>query len=217
MTLGCAVGKSKSRDGLLAGRQVASLCNQELAGRKPDLLIVFASPQLPQEQMIAGVLEIYPNVPLIGCSSSGEIFASETDSNSVVMAALCGVDVQLEHGGDLSAVPPKLAGSWVKTFSARSPNRFNVQRRAGGQYCGRDPGRAAGLEPDPPLNRRLRGRRFFISKNLPILQPASPYPNPRGRRPGRSFCFRRGRPARVGARRAARSSSPGPGSTACSN
>lgn len=78
-------GASHALDPRAAGR---AACQQAVVERDDaQLLVVFASSAYPLPLLVGAVREAAPGVPLIGCSTSGEIAASgATDSGVVVMA-----------------------------------------------------------------------------------------------------------------------------------
>jgi len=81
------VGSSGIADSVEAGRQAA---RDALRGDDPKLLVTFVSPAHDLHALLGGVREICSGVPLIGCSSSGEIATSGPGDASVVITALGG-------------------------------------------------------------------------------------------------------------------------------
>jgi hypothetical protein len=59
-------------------------------GDDPKLLVVFSSDAYDLKQLLAGVAGVAGNVPVIGCSTAGEIAASGPGTASVVIMALGG-------------------------------------------------------------------------------------------------------------------------------
>jgi hypothetical protein len=101
MALTSAVGKSKAPEGLMAGREAAEAC---LAGmwEQPELLVLFCSPHFEQDQVLLGIRGVFPQAPILGCSSAGEICQSEVDEASVVLMAIQGLQVHLQTGGNIA-------------------------------------------------------------------------------------------------------------------
>lgn len=81
-----AVGHSNS-DAKTAGREAAE---QALEGEDPKLLVVFCSSAHDLEALVTGVRERSGNVPLIGCSTAGEIATDGPGDSGVVVTALGG-------------------------------------------------------------------------------------------------------------------------------
>ena len=81
------VGKSINQDSLKAGEEA---CNEALdkVGRRADFIIVFSSTFHNQRKVIDGVKLVSGNIPLVGCSSAGEITNEGPLSKSVVVLAL---------------------------------------------------------------------------------------------------------------------------------
>jgi hypothetical protein len=81
-------GSSPSTDSTTAGRDA---CRQAVAGRAdPALLVVFASDAHDMKALVGAVRAAAPDVPLIGCSTAGEIATGGVADSSVVVMALGG-------------------------------------------------------------------------------------------------------------------------------
>jgi hypothetical protein len=81
------VGRSSSSDAAEAGAEAALTA---IAGRDPKLLIVFCSHSYDLQELLDAINERSRDVPLIGCSTAGEIAASGVRDSSVVVTALGG-------------------------------------------------------------------------------------------------------------------------------
>lgn len=81
------VGESAAADSRTAGADAAVAA---LAGREARLLIVFASDSYDHAELLRGVAEQAPEVPLVGCSTAGEIAASGPGDAGVVVSAIGG-------------------------------------------------------------------------------------------------------------------------------
>lgn len=81
-----AVGGSANRNAHSAGAEAAA----EALGheRQAELLVVFASGAYDLDELLAGIGEKSEGVPLIGCSTAGEIATAGPDDASVVVAAM---------------------------------------------------------------------------------------------------------------------------------
>ena len=81
------VGRSNTPDAGAAGSEAAA---SALAGEDPRLLVVFCGEQYPLEELLAGIREHSGDVPLIGCSTAGEIATDGPGDDGVVVVALGG-------------------------------------------------------------------------------------------------------------------------------
>jgi hypothetical protein len=81
------VGTSTAPESFQAGSEAASAA---IRGADARLLIVFASPAQDLAAMIHGVRSVAPTVPLIGCTTAGEIATEGPSDNGVVVTALGG-------------------------------------------------------------------------------------------------------------------------------
>lgn len=81
------VGKSNNPDGVKAG---AEACQKALTqiGNEAKLIIVFSTVAYDQEEMLKGVRSISKEIPLVGCSDSGEITTEGPVSKHVAVMAL---------------------------------------------------------------------------------------------------------------------------------
>ncbi|HZQ78652.1 MAG TPA: FIST N-terminal domain-containing protein [Acidimicrobiia bacterium] len=83
-----AVGQAAGPDGRAAGRAAAA---GALAGPDPKLVVVFCSDRYDLAELSAGVAEAAgADVPLIGCSTAGEIATTGPGDAGVVVTALGG-------------------------------------------------------------------------------------------------------------------------------
>lgn len=83
-----SVGQSATTDAFEAGRESA---REALAGRSDaKLLVVFCSDSYDLDELLRGINETSDRVPLIGCSTAGEIATSGPRDASVVVTALGG-------------------------------------------------------------------------------------------------------------------------------
>jgi hypothetical protein len=81
------VGRSEHLDARSAGLQAAGAA---LRGENPKLVIVFCSDAYDVGELLAGVRERTADVPLIGCSTAGELAAGGPCERSVVVTMLGG-------------------------------------------------------------------------------------------------------------------------------
>ena len=83
----CGVGCSSQPDAQTAGAEAAA---GAMAGPDAKLIIVFASDAHEAEPLLAGIRGVTKEVPLIGCSTAGEITPAGPADMSVVILALGG-------------------------------------------------------------------------------------------------------------------------------
>jgi hypothetical protein len=81
------VGHSAHPDARRAGREAATAAQGRLDAK---LLVVFCSGAYDLEDLLAGIAESAPGVPLIGCSTAGEIATAGPGDRSVVVLVLGG-------------------------------------------------------------------------------------------------------------------------------
>src|SRR5439155_18144408 len=74
-------------DGRTAGRDATA---SAILGRDAKLVIVFCSDSFDLEALLAGIEVSAPGVPLVGCSTAGEISTGGPGDASVVVVALGG-------------------------------------------------------------------------------------------------------------------------------
>jgi hypothetical protein len=81
------VGRSQNADARTAGLQAAGIA---LRGDVPKLVVVFCSDAYDLGELLAGVRERTADVPLIGCSTAGELATGGPCERSVVVTVLGG-------------------------------------------------------------------------------------------------------------------------------
>lgn len=82
------VGTGRGNDPYQAGYAAAKTAADRAAGGTADFLFVFASPALQQEDMMRGIRDAVGPVPLIGCSTAGEITNEGPSQKSVGVMAI---------------------------------------------------------------------------------------------------------------------------------
>ena len=81
------VGRSDAADPRSAGADAAE---QALAEADPGLLVVFCSAGYDPDELLGGISSMAPDVPLVGCSTAGEIATSGPGDAGVVVVAMGG-------------------------------------------------------------------------------------------------------------------------------
>jgi hypothetical protein len=80
-------GRSTHLDPRAAGAEAAGAALEQSDGK---LLIVFAAETYERQQLLAGIEDAAPGIPMIGCTTAGEIAADGPGDASVVVMALGG-------------------------------------------------------------------------------------------------------------------------------
>jgi hypothetical protein len=94
------VGRSTAADGEAAGAAAAA---EALTGADPKLLVVFCSDAFDPEAVLAGIGDVAPGLPLVGCSTAGELTAGAAGDRSVVVTAIGGPGFDVETGAGREA------------------------------------------------------------------------------------------------------------------
>jgi len=91
------VGRSNNPDATKAG---AEACKEALsqAGNKADLIIVFSTVAYDQEKMLKGVRSVSKEIPLVGCSDSGEITTEGPVSKHVAVMVISADKIKFAIG-----------------------------------------------------------------------------------------------------------------------
>ncbi|MFA5995075.1 MAG: FIST N-terminal domain-containing protein [Patescibacteria group bacterium] len=97
-----SVGHSKNINAHRAGQQAAQEALTGLHGKTANLVIVFSSVVFNQVAMLAGVRSVTGEVPLVGCSSAGEIITTGPSNKSVVVMLLAADTVTFNIGAGLA-------------------------------------------------------------------------------------------------------------------
>jgi hypothetical protein len=88
---------TNTNDAHLAGLEAAKSAAEQ-AGGKPDVFIVLSSIAMKHPEVLKGIEEAYPGVPLVGCSTAGEITNQGSSKESVVAMALRSDQMQFTVG-----------------------------------------------------------------------------------------------------------------------
>lgn len=113
-----------------ASRALAESISGKLRGARPDVLIVFASPEIPYRPLLAALEAACQPRVLVGCSSAGEFSGCATGNSSVSVMAIrsdeilfragLGKGLRQDLGGALEQVMPVFTGSEHPDFPYRS-------------------------------------------------------------------------------------------------
>ncbi len=91
------VGRSNNPDAVKAGAEAAKEALGEADG-KANLIFVFSTVAYDQEKMLKGIRSISKEIPLVGCSDSGEITTEGPVSKHVAVMALSTPDIKWTVG-----------------------------------------------------------------------------------------------------------------------
>lgn len=94
------VGRSDHEDAEAAAREAVA---EALTGDNPALLIVFCSSSYDPGKLLAGVNDAAGELPVIGCSTAGEIATSGPGESGVVVTALGGAGFSIATGASPDA------------------------------------------------------------------------------------------------------------------
>ena len=93
------LGQSEHIDTLTATERVIAQCRQNLAGRQPQAGIVFAGVNFDHRLMLDAILEKFPGLGLIGCTTDGEFSSSYGFSDdSISLMVFYSDDIEIGVG-----------------------------------------------------------------------------------------------------------------------
>ena len=95
--LSIGVGHSSDEDSFKAGQEAAS---EALGGHggSPEVLIVFGSTRFDHEQLLAGIVSVAGEIPMVGGTTAGEISTSGLSTGSVVIMGLSSESLDFTTG-----------------------------------------------------------------------------------------------------------------------
>lgn len=105
---------------------------KRLEGQKPNLVIVFSSIKYDQEKVLAGVGEVFADVPVVGGSAAGEInnWVTAFDAVNVMAIASDQIKFTTGHGAGVSQDSFKAAATAaeevIKTNGGKKPDLFVI-------------------------------------------------------------------------------------------
>ena len=88
MAIRVGIGNSRQSDSFQAGQEAAAHALESLGSLVPTVVFVFASVRFEQEALLKGIVSQTKQVPLIGCSTAGEIHSTGPSRRGVVVAAV---------------------------------------------------------------------------------------------------------------------------------
>lgn len=88
MSIQSGVGLSKNKVSSQAGFEAAKFALTQGKIDRPDFLFVFASSSFNQQELLNGIKEAAGNIPMVGCSTAGEITNEGPSVKSVAVMAI---------------------------------------------------------------------------------------------------------------------------------
>jgi len=116
------IGQSEHIDTQIAVERVIAQCHQQLTGRQPQAGIVFAGVNFDHRLMLDKILEKFPGLDLIGCTTAGEFSSSygfSDDSISLMVFYSDDVEIGIGVGRSLSDHPEAAIQIAVEQASGR--------------------------------------------------------------------------------------------------
>lgn len=97
------VGQAENIDTRNAVRSVISQCQAQLAGRRPRSGILMAGVEYDHAQVLAAVQEAFPDLPLVGCTTAGEMASAVGFSDdSLALMLFCSGQLAFGAGRGLA-------------------------------------------------------------------------------------------------------------------
>ena len=91
------VGESSNKDSFEAGQEAASEALSKHGGT-PEVLIIFGSARFQHKPLLAGVISVVGDIPMVGGTTAGEISTSGFTTQSVVIMALSSKTLKFTTG-----------------------------------------------------------------------------------------------------------------------
>jgi len=88
MSLEMGIGVSSHADVYAAGQEAAEQVVSHLAGRRPDLVLVFSSIRFADPRLLKAIRTVTGGAPLIGCTDAGGIITSGPKRRAVTVIGL---------------------------------------------------------------------------------------------------------------------------------
>jgi hypothetical protein len=90
MALAIGIGKGKDRDPFEAGRNAARDVTVQMNNSTPHALLLFLASSVDSQKYIDGVRSIFPEVPLVGCTTAGHGTREEMLDDGGILLGLAG-------------------------------------------------------------------------------------------------------------------------------
>lgn len=121
------VGRSNNPDATKAGVEACKAAMDQ-AGGKADLVIVFSTVAYDQKKMLEGVRFVSKEIPLVGCSDSGEITTEGPVSKHVAVMALSSdtIDFTIEVGTGIDKDSHKAGAMAAKEVKKKAKGEISL-------------------------------------------------------------------------------------------
>jgi hypothetical protein len=98
-TLFSAIGQTEVLEPVSAARYVLAVCDHQLQGRRPAAAILYASIDLDHQTILDVILDTWPGIHLVGCTTDGE-FSSQKGytQDSILLVVLGSSTVEFASG-----------------------------------------------------------------------------------------------------------------------
>ena len=121
------VGLSTQEEAFSAGKEAALLARRRAKETDPDLIIVFASVNFEQKDLLEGVMSVSGITPLVGCTGAGEITAQGAEKRAVVVMSISSDKIEFATGlGEKVQENARAAGH----HAAREAIKKGIKKRA---------------------------------------------------------------------------------------
>jgi len=123
------LGQSENIDTRTAVESAILQCQQKLAGHQPHAGIVFAGVNFDHRLMLDEILEQFPEIDLIGCTTAGEFSSSygfSDDSISLMIFYSDDIEIGIGVGRSLSDDPEAAVQAAVKKASHKLSKRASI-------------------------------------------------------------------------------------------
>ena len=115
------IGNSQQLDSFCAGQEAATKALAFMNNRPAHFLIVFASVHFDQEALLNSITEITKAIPVIGCSTAGEISSFGPSRRSVLVLAVRSDTLEAATGiGRALSTQPRQAGREIASSVAQA-------------------------------------------------------------------------------------------------
>ncbi len=124
MTLEMGIGSSSQADVFAAGEEAAHQAVAHLAGRRPDLTLVFSSIRFADPRMLRAVRSVTSAAPLIGCTDAGGITTAGPKRRSVTVIGLLLKDASCATAVErhISSRPREAGERLAETLRSAAPD-----------------------------------------------------------------------------------------------
>lgn len=98
MTIRAVTAQSEEVDAVCAIAEVLASCTEQLAGARPVAAFLFASPEYEHRILLDAIADRWPDLPLVGGSTDGEVSSAGFAHDSIVLTLLVGDGLRARAG-----------------------------------------------------------------------------------------------------------------------